>query len=578
MPSYTISWADPNERTYDIAIAFTAPVDDPRLILPAWRPGRYLIQNYAANVSAWTAADANGDPRDIEKTGKSAWRVRARAGEELVVRYRFFAAVLDAGSSFLDESEAYFNGSNLFMMVDGLRGQESRLTIAAPADWRIETQLGVAESSWPASPENTFVARDYDHLIDSPVIAAPRLVRHSFRESGATIHLVFVNAGHIDADPFIGPLREIVREQARMFGGLPVHEYRFLVHAGDRWHGVEHESSCSIIARRSDLLGAKTGDPGFDHFISIASHEFFHLWNVKRILPAVFAPYDYSKETLTRLLWVMEGVTSYYGELTLVRAGLWDEGRYLRHLAGEIETLENLPGRETISLSQASFDAWLQNDVHDRANALVSFYNKGEIVAALLDLLIRRESGGEKSLDDAMLHLWREGKPLDEDAFERAVKWSAESRISNPDSRIGEFFERYVHGTEPLPYEELFATAGITLERAPREGSSLAATVRNDGGRLVVVNTLRGGAGMGAGLLAGDEIISIDGTRTAGEADMKNVLQSLESGTAVEMIVARAGVVRTVTLRAAPDPRVKITLTMTGKSAVRDRWLRRGNG
>jgi predicted metalloprotease with PDZ domain len=405
MPSYTIAWNDPSDRLYDITMSFVRQSPDPVLHLPAWRPGRYLIQNYAANVTSVTAADAAGESLDVEKVEKSAWRVTARAGEQITVRYRYYAGVLDAGSSFLDETEAYFNGSNLFMMVEGLRGEEARLTIGAPAEWRIETQL-------PREDESTFVARDYDHLIDSPVIAAPRLVRHSFNESGATIHLVFVGSEHIDTDQFIEPLRLIVREQARMFGGLPLREYRFLTHVGDRWHGVEHDSSCSIIAKRSDLLGTTSGESGYDHFLSIASHEFFHLWNVKRILPACFAPYDYSKETLTRLLWVMEGVTSYYGELTLVRAGLWDETRYLEHLASEVEILENSPGREVLSLSQASFDGWLANDAHDRTNALISFYNKGEVVAALLDLCIRRESGGTKSLDDVMLTLWREGRRL----------------------------------------------------------------------------------------------------------------------------------------------------------------------
>ncbi len=565
MPSYTISWNDPHEHTYDITIAFTAPADDPELALPAWRPGRYLIQNYAADITSWTAATGGGDPLDIEKTAKSVWRVRAGRGENVLVRYRFYAAVLDAGSSFLDGDEAYFNGSNLFMMVEGLRGEESRLTVASPAEWRIETQLRADEGN-----ENAFASRDYDHLIDSPVIAARRLIRHSFKQSGATIHLVFANAKRIDTDQFIDPVRAIVGEQAAMFGGLPLRDYRFLIHVGDRWHGVEHESSCSIIARRSDLLGAAGGDAGYDRFLSIASHEFFHVWNVKRILPAAFAPYDYSKETCTRLLWVMEGVTSYYGELTLARAGLWDQDRYLTHLAGEIETLENLPGREVLSLSQASFDAWLQNDVHDRANSLISFYNKGEVVAALLDLLIRRESGGAKSLDDVMRLLWREEKPLEESAFEQAV-----ARLCDP----GDFFDRYVHGTDPLPYEELLPAVGVAIGSAPQEvGPSLAATVRGEGGRLMVVNSTRGGAAMRAGLLAGDEIISIDGSRTAGETDLKRVLRSIDPGTSVEMIVARAGVVRTTTLEALPEARVKITLKAVGESALRDQWLRRGNG
>ena len=563
LPAYTISWTDPNERQYDIAISFTAPVDRPRLTLPAWRPGRYLIQNYAANVTQWRAADHAGDSVEIQKDGKSSWRVEARAGDRITVTYRYYAGVLDGGSSFLDENEAYFNGSNLFMMVEGLRGEGSRLSIAAPAEWRIETQL-------PAEDANTFVARDYDHLIDSPVIAAPRMTRHSFSECGALIHLIFIGSANVDTDQFIEPVRSIVREQARMFGGLPLREYRFLIHAGDKWHGVEHEASCSILAKRSDLLGATIGSHGYDDFLSICSHEFFHLWNVKRIMPAAFAPYDYSKETPTRLLWVMEGVTSYYGDLTLVRAGLWDESRYLAHLASEIETLENLPGREVLSLSQASFDAWLQNDLHDRANALISFYNKGEVVSALLDLIISRESRGEKSLDDVMLLLWRNREPLPEDGFARAVASICDT---------GNFFDRYVDGTEPLPYAELLSAAGIEIDVSQRDAApSLAATLRADGGRLLVINALRGGAGMCAGLRPGDEIISIDGTRTMTETDTSNVLRSLDPGTAVEMIVSRAGVIRAMTLTATPDPRVKVTLRAVGDNAMRDRWLRRANG
>lgn len=563
LPAYTISWTDPNERQYDIAISFTAPADRPQLTLPAWRPGRYLIQNYAANITAFRAADSAGNPLKIEKSGKSAWRVEARSGDRITVNYRYYAGTLDAGFSFLDESEAYFNGSNLFMMVEGLRGEESRLWIAAPPDWRIETQLTREEA-------NAFVARDYDHLIDSPVIAAPHLRRHSFNESGALIHLLFVGSDPIDTDQFVEPVRAIVREQGRMFGGLPLSEYRFLTHAGDRWHGVEHEASCSIIAKRSDLLGTSAGEKGYDHLLSICSHEFFHLWNVKRILPASFAPYDYSKETLTRLLWVMEGVTSYYGELTLSRSGLWDEGRYLAHLAGEIETLENLPGRELLSLSQASFDAWLQNDVHDRANALISFYNKGEVVAALLDLTIRRESRGAKSLDDVMQLLWRNRRPLAEDDFERAV-----ARVCD----VGDFFDRCVHGTDSLPYDELFSSVGVEMKAVSRDTRpSLAAGLENDGGRLLVVNAILGGAGFHSGLLPGDEIISIDGTRTMREADATSVLRSLDTGRAVEMIVSRAGVVRVMTLSAAADPRKTVTLRATGANPMRDRWLRRADG
>ncbi len=544
MPAYTVSWQNPNERQYDIAIAFTAPADRPRLLLPLWRPGRYIVQNYAANVSQWAAA-ADGDARDVWKDGKSSWRVDARAGEDVIVRYRYYAGVLDAGSSFLDEREAYFNGSNLFMMVEGLRGESARLTIGAPADWRIETQL-------PCEDEATFVARDYDHLIDSPVIAAASMTRHSFQESGGWIHLVVVDDDRIDTEQYVDPLRAIVRAQAEIFGGLPLDEYRFLVHVGERWHGVEHESSSSIVAKRSELLGARKGDKGYDEFLGIASHEFFHLWNVKRILPAAFAPYDYWNETLTRLLWVMEGLTSYYASLTLLRAGVWDEKRYLQNLAQEIETLESAPAREHLSLSQSSFDSWLVTSMHDRANASISFYNKGEVVSALLDILIRRETGGEKSLDDVMRAIWNARKPLEEDGFRRAVESVCD---------VGDFFARYVDGTDPLPYAELFGSAGVAFEStAASDTPSVDAKLEVDGGRLVVVSAMRGGAGHAAGLLPDDEIVSIDGTRTMSEADVRKVMRSIAEGTSVEMLVARGGVVRAMPLVASSGRRVKITL------------------
>lgn len=561
MVHYLLSWGAPAERLFDIDIRFTAPADTPRLLLPAWRPGRYLIQNYAANVRQWSAGECR-----IWKDGKSSWRVDARAGQEVTVRYRYSAGVLDAGSSFLDEDEAYFNGSNLFMLVEGLRQEEHLLTIAAPNEWRIETQL-------PRDGEGTFQARDYDHLIDSPVIAAASMTRYSFSESGAMIHLVLRGDAGIDTEQYVDPVRDIVRTQAALFGGLPFREYRFLYHVRERWHGVEHEDSSSIILRRSALLGAAPGDAGYDHMLSITSHELFHAWNVKRMMPARFAPYDYWNETPTRLLWAMEGLTSYYGELTLRRAGLWTVDRYLRHLAAEIQTFESLPARLHLSLAQVSFDGWLSDpaQMHDHGNAWFSFYNKGEIVSALLDLTIRRASNGERSLDDVVRLLWHEygsGKGMEEDAVERAVAQVAD---------VGDFFARYVEGTEPLPYEELFTAAGITFASAPREpeSASLGAKLKTQDGLLLVEGVIRGGAGMDAGLLPGDELLALDETRIANEAALTTALRALPIGSTAELLIARFGVVKRLSLTARVDPRPVITLRTEGASELRRGWLGR---
>lgn len=560
MVRYLLSWGAPADRLFDIDLRFTAPGDTPRLLLPSWRPGRYLIQNYAANVREWSAGESR-----IWKDGLTSWRVDARAGEEVTVRYRYYAGVLDAGSSFLDDDEAYFNGSNLFMLVDGLRHEEHELTIAAPAHWRIETQL-------PGDADGKFRARDYDHLIDSPTIAAATLTRHSFHESGARIHLVFRGDEGIDSEQFVEPVRAIARTQAQLFGGLPFRDYRFLYHVRDRWHGVEHEDSSSIILRRNALLGAGPGDDGYDHMLSITSHELFHAWNIKRMLPAKFAPYDYWNATPTRLLWAMEGLTSYYGELTLVRGKLWTVDRYLRHLANEIQMLESLPARTHLSLAQASFDGWLSDPahMHDHPNAWFSFYNKGEVVSALLDLTIRRASNGERSLDDVVRLLWGEHdeRGLAEDAMERAVE-----RIAD----VGDFFERYIDGTEPLPYEELFSAAGLAFAAAPREpeAAALCTRVKTQDGVLIADAVLRGGAGMEAGLLPGDELIAIGDSRLSNEAALSAALRGLRIGDSTELLIARAGAVKRLTLTARRDPRPVITLRIESASELRQGWLGR---
>jgi predicted metalloprotease with PDZ domain len=321
-------------------------------------------------------------------------------------------------------------------------------------------------------------------------------------------------------------------------------------------------------------LGTKAGDEAYDHTLTISSHELFHAWNVKRIVPARFSPYDYWNATPTRLLWVMEGVTSYYGELSLVRSGLWSVERYLMHLESEIQLLETLPARTHLSLSQASFDGWLSDpaQMHDHPNAFFSFYNKGEVVSALLDLTIRRATNGERGLDDVVRILWNDygltGTGLEEDAMERAV-----ARVAD----VGDFFAHYVDGTEPLPYAELFAAAGVAFTSAPTEAKQavLGATLRSQDGSLFVSSVLRGGAAMSAGLLPHDELLALGDTRFASEATLAAALRAIPLGEAAELLIARAGVLRRLSLTATADSRPKITLRVAEESELRRGWLRR---
>lgn len=567
MLRYLISWSDPTSRLYDVEISFDAPSDDPRLLLPVWRPGRYLVQNYAANVRSWSARSGDGAPLRMWKEALSEWRVAAAAGTRVVVSYRYYAGKLDAGSSFLDPHEAYFNGSNLFMLVEGLRQQEAALTVAAPAHWRVETQLARGDGDH----SHSFVARDYDHLIDSPLIAAESMTRHTFTSAGATIHLVVLNDRGIDTEQYVEPLQRIIAAQSEIFGGLPLREYRFLVHLGAVWHGVEHESSCSIVAKRQEMLGAGPGSDGYDRFLSIASHEFFHVWNIKRLLPARFAPYDYFAPTPTHLLWFFEGGTSYYGDLALARSGVWSDERYLEHLAREIETLENAPAREHLAVSQASFDSWLHDpsSMHDRTNGWFSFYNKGELLCAVLDLQIRQRTGGAHSLDDVVRLLWQrygvDGRGVPESGVQQAACEIAP---------VEDFFSRYVDGTDALPYAETLATAGIELASSMRDGGSpgLGCTLRSTGGILVVDTVLQDTPGAQAGLLPGDELIAIDELRVQNAGEVQRVLGAVSDAT-VELVVSRSGQLRRFSLRVAADSRITIALHAEPANTRRDEWL-----
>lgn len=527
MIHYALSWRDTSEHLFDIAIRFVAPDDQPRLILPSWRPGKYQLQNFAANVREWTP--------NVRKLGPNVWCADAQRGDEVEVRYRYWAGVLDAGSSYLDRSEAYFNGSNLFMWVDGLRSDECVLTV--DTDWPIACQL-------PRDGKE-LRARNYDHLIDSPAIAGP-FATQSFEESGASIRFVSIDC---DTTRFVEPMRGIVREQVAVFGELPSREYQFLIHGADRWHGVEHEDSCSMTVKR----GAADFD---EHFLSLASHEFFHLWNVKRMMPAAFAPYDYTMATPTRLLWAMEGITSYYGDLALARSGYWSEQRYLRHLAHEIEQLESSHARTHLSLSQTSFDGWVHDGTrpHDRGNSWYSFYTKGEIVSALLDLTLRSRG---MSLDEVMRVLWAE-RILDEDAVARVIDDPA-------------FCARYIDGVEPLPYAELFALAGVRFETR-RKRPALGIKLK-DG---EIDSVASGSSGAAADLLPQDELLAVRGLRVYSTHDVEHALQETKTGDEIEIVFARHGGVMTRRVNLKDDGATEVRLHIEEEdNALRREWLRR---
>ncbi|MDX2127501.1 MAG: PDZ domain-containing protein [Chloroherpetonaceae bacterium] len=473
--AYHIASLAPNLHTYQITITLqnSKKQDEIDFILPAWRPGRYQIQNYAANVQEFLATSA-GKSLEFKKIDKQTWRVNANGAKEIVVRYKYFAgAAIDAGNSYVGREEMYFNGSNLFMFTKESRFKPVSLFVDYPNGWKIATQLT------KTSDPRLFTAETYDDLIDSPTLASPTMVEFQATVKGALIRMCFQNAegiglGRFNEKNIVRDVSKFVEEQFTLMNDVPFKEYIFIYHVLPiRYsHGVEHKNSTSIVVGASYEM-----DSRYSSFLSVSSHEFFHVWNIKRIIPKEYFPYDYTTEGYTPMLYVSEGFTSYYGDLTLVRSGVWTARDYIRNLGNDITAMQNTYGRKVQSVALASFDAWLSGYGAGRANSTVNFYSKGELIGLILDLEIRNKTKNKKSLDDVMREMnsrfGKAAKGFSAKDFETTCERVAGSKLS-------EFFEKYVYGTEELPFKESLSFAGLDLleddSNSPYIGVSVVAS------------------------------------------------------------------------------------------------------
>ncbi|MCS7080065.1 MAG: PDZ domain-containing protein [Chloracidobacterium sp.] len=545
MLEYTLTPQAPNSHLITIAIRY-APPDSVKQIdfaLPAWRPGRYQIQNYARNVRDFAATDQTGQTLRWEKIDKSTWRVERGAAREVRVSYAYYANTLDAGSTLWNDEELYWNGTNLLMYVVGRKTLPARLSLTLPAGWTCAYPLRKVGEPF------VYEAPDYDTLADAPGVASPALNSVRFEHAGTTYHLVFQGPVSVPLSEIAEQVRRIVAETTAMFGGkTPFRDYWFLYHSipGGRFHGVEHLNSTSIT------FPSNVFEERPQRFYSITAHEFFHAWNVKRIRPQVLGPFDYSREVYTRNLWVAEGVTSYYDDLLCRRAGVISEEDYLRTLATTIATQQRMPGRLVTPVTAASFDAWL---TPDDGNVRVDFYTKGALVALLLDLDIRRRTDGAKSLDDVMRWLYatyaERGVGYPENGMQLAVE-------AVTGASYADFFARYVDGTAELPYGEYLAAVGLELveARSPKQPKvSLGVELTGDDKQTVIANVFPDEAGFRAGLDRGDILVAIDGEQ-ANTATVPELLKKRQPGDVVKVLVFRRGKLREAVVTLQPETRV----------------------
>jgi predicted metalloprotease with PDZ domain len=532
------------------------------LAMPVWTPGSYLVREYARHVEGMSSP-----AYPVRKVRKNAWRVDHDGAREVTVRYRVYCNDLSVRTNHVDASHVYVNGAATFVFVPGRLDTPTEVEIAAPAGWRVATAL--------QKDGAVLRAPDADTLMDSPIEVGTHR-EEMFLAAGKT-HTYAVWPHDAIREPNVTRLVEatktIVETEARLFGGLPHDGYTFILHLSPRGRGgLEHMASSTLLAPAHAF---DTRDGWLD-LLSLIAHEYFHLWNVKRIRPAGLSPYRYEEENYTRLLWWFEGATSYYDWRVLRLAKLCSVEEYLDHLASEVVYLDQTPGRLVHALEEASFDAWIKlyRPDENSPNSTVSYYRKGELVCALLDLEIRARTEGRASLDRVLAALWERfgsrGVPVPEDAMQGIFEQTCETSL-------GDLFDAWVRSPGEVDPVPTLARAGLGLDRTPKtDGPSLGLRTRSDGGRVWVTHALRGAAGQRAGIDVGDEVLAIADRRVDNGVDA--ALSHTKAGETVTVLVSRDARVRAVevTPDAPRQDRVRIVARKDATSeqkALCELWL-----
>lgn len=582
---YSLIPSDPRAHCYTVTCTVDTPNPSGQVFsLPAWTPGSYLIRDHARHVTGFRA-ECRGTPVTVRKLDKSSWQCAPCAGP-LLVCYELYARDDSVRAAWLDATRGYFNGAAVFLRIHGHEHLPLTLELAPPCGlsgkpWRVATTLRRQTASEWAFGE--YAAADYAELIDHPVEMGDFDVIE-FEAANVPHRMVLSGRHHADTARLAADLHRLCTEQLHLFElPAPMERYLFLTRVVKKGYGgLEHRNASALICSRDDLpvAGDAALSRGYRSFLGLCSHEYFHLWNIKRIRPQALAGADLGREAYTEDLWAYEGVTSYYDELALIRAGLLDVSGYCELLAEAATRLWRTPGRRRQSLAEASFDAWIKfyRPDENTPNTAVSYYNKGALVALSLDLKLRLESEGRCDLDQIMRALWRRYGITGTPAPERALEAIAQE-VSGLDLR--NFFERMIRGTDDPPLAELLPLFGVEtqLRHAPGHcGVELGLRLQEGAALPQVLHVFDGMPARNAGLAPGDVLVAIDGLRVEGQ-ELDRVLSDYAAGDRVRVHAFRGDELMAFEVTLAPRAAELWQLRPLGDAddaalARRKAWLR----
>lgn len=545
---YTLSMPAPHTHYFEVEAELTgAKKNYIDFTLPVWAPGSYLVREFAKNIESFEATDKAGKPLRAEKIDKNTWRVYSNKADLVRAKYDVYAYELTVRTSFLDASHGYVNGTSVFMYPEGYQDINGTLEVKPYKGW------GKVSTSMKSAGDFTYTFPNYDILADSPLEIGNHEV-YTFTTAGVPHQVAMYGEGNYEPERLMADMQKVTEEAVKVMGELPVENYLFIVHNLHRGGGgLEHLNSTTLQTSRWNY----GTEAGYNGFLSLVAHEYFHLWNVKRLRPLALGPFDYNQENYTDLLWVSEGITSYYDDLLVRHAGFTSPQRYLDIVAGSITSVENTPGNKVQAVAEASFDAWIKyyRSNENSKNAEVSYYTKGGVLGHLLNMEIMEATNGDKSLDDVMRYMYnRYYKQLKRGFKEEEFKEALE-KVSG--RNMDAFFRDYVNGTETPDYNAYFDAAGLRLVNVS-EGASVpgwGATTAVSDGKVLVRSVNRGSSAYEGGLNVNDEIIAINGYRVG--SDIDNFVNRLNIGDTAVVVVAREGKLQTLNIPILKDESVR---------------------
>ncbi|WP_460975817.1 M61 family metallopeptidase [Spirosoma knui] len=536
--------------------------------MPVWTPGSYLIREYAKNVEGFTAFSgrdaASGKPVRSEKIRKNTWRVYS-GDDNLTIRYRVYANELTVRTSYVDIDHGYVTPASMFMYHDALKSQPLRVVVQPYKDWKTVTTSLKSVSG----EANTFEAPDYDLLVDSPFEIGNQRI-FTFTASNIPHRVAMFGEVDYNEQRLAADYKRVCEEAATVVGEHPCQDYTFIVHhIPQGGGGLEHLNSTTLETTRY----AYATESNYKGFFTLVAHEYFHLWNVKRIRPIALGPFDYENENYTHMLWLSEGCTSFYEDYILRRAGFHTPEAYLNIVANDINGIENQPGSRVQSASESSFDAWIKGyrPNENSANSTISYYSKGSVLGTLLNLAILAGSNGERSMDDLMRLLYNEyykkqKRGFTDEEFRRAAEQIAGRSLDD-------FFNVAVNSTNPIDYNAYFAPVGLKLTNvaARVQDGFLGVGTSVQNGKAVITSVRRGSAAYTDGLNVGDEVISVDGVRVGD--DLLRFIGGRRVGDKLTILVNRAGLLREIPVTLTQNPLVSYRLEPVSSPTPAQRTL-----